>query len=226
LRQLCRRASAEVVNTAVVSGGEFWRIGQRRSAYVAQSLSPRLPAFRLGVRARRKSLPTCSRPRHWWPRRMADRGVAPFSLNRTRVLIRHARVRSESLRRGGSSRSQSADRGRVSLMVCCGSVGLVGERTPRMVRTRTRAQTDVNGGSRLMIFVWRTDSSFDLSLAVNGGCTTTSFKAKLTHRPSRGSNWLRRPRPSRLSLDPSQPAYPGEEWRPWIANATSRSMLR
>jgi hypothetical protein len=28
-------------------------------------------------------------------------------------------------------------------------------------------------------------------LAVNGGCTTPSFKAKLTHRPSRGSNWLR-----------------------------------
>jgi Bifunctional DNA primase/polymerase, N-terminal len=42
-------------------------------------------------------------------------------------------------------------------------------------------------------------------LAVNGGCTTPSFKAKLTHRPSRGSNWLRRPRPSRLSFDPSHP---------------------
>jgi len=28
-------------------------------------------------------------------------------------------------------------------------------------------QTDVNGGSRLLIFVWRTDNSFDVLLALN-----------------------------------------------------------
>jgi hypothetical protein len=30
-------------------------------------------------------------------------------------------------------------------------------------------QTDINGGSRLLIFVWRTDNSFDLSTAVSAG---------------------------------------------------------
>ena len=41
---------------------------------------------------------------------------------------------------------------------------------------RVRGPDGRQRGSRLMIFVWRTDSSFDLSLAVNGGCTTPSFK--------------------------------------------------
>jgi hypothetical protein len=102
--------------------------GQRQSAYAAQSLPPRPPAFPLGVRAPQKAPRHIADCRNWSP--TGHIAWRPFSLNRKLVQIRRAGHRSRLVRRSGSPGSESADRGGVSNVVRWRHARLVSERTP------------------------------------------------------------------------------------------------